>query len=41
MGVGDKDLPKLKTSMEKIQKYQMVTNMKEVKPPELLRATNV
>lgn len=38
MGVGDKDAPKLKSSMEKIQKYQLVSNLKEFKVGELFKA---
>jgi DNA sulfur modification protein DndE len=38
MGIGDKDGLKLKTSMEKIQKYQLVSNLKEFKVGELFKA---
>lgn len=38
MGVGEKDALRLKTSMEKIQKYQLVSNLKEFKVGELFRA---
>nr|MBI1231181.1 DUF1832 domain-containing protein [Cytophagales bacterium] len=38
MGVGDKDAQKLKSSMEKIQKYQLVSNLKEYKVGELFKA---
>lgn len=38
MGVGDKDLPKLKTNMEKIQKYQMVTNLREMNNISLMQS---
>ncbi|WP_111672687.1 DndE family protein [Algoriphagus litoralis] len=38
MGVGDKDAMRLKTSMEKIQKYQLVSNLKEFKVGELFKA---
>ena len=38
LGVGDKDGQKLKTSMEKIQKYQLVSNLKEFKVGELFKA---
>ncbi|MBY0425657.1 MAG: DndE family protein [Cytophagales bacterium] len=35
MGIGDKDSLRLKSSMEKIQKYQLVSNLKEFKVGEL------
>jgi DNA sulfur modification protein DndE len=38
LGLGDKDAQKLKTSMEKIQKYQLVSNLKEYKVGELFKA---
>jgi DNA sulfur modification protein DndE len=38
LGLGDKDGQKLKTSMEKIQKYQLVSNLKEFKVGELFKA---
>jgi DNA sulfur modification protein DndE len=38
LGIGDKDGHKLKTSMEKIQKYQLVSNLKEYKVCELFKA---
>lgn len=38
LGIGDKDGQKLKTSMEKIQKYQLVSNLKEFKVVELFKA---
>jgi DNA sulfur modification protein DndE len=38
LGLGDKDAQKLKTSMEKIQKYQLVSNLKEFKIGELFKA---
>jgi DNA sulfur modification protein DndE len=38
LGIGDKDGQKLKTSMEKIQKYQLVSNLKEYKVGELFNA---
>jgi DNA sulfur modification protein DndE len=38
MGIGDKDAVRLKTSMEKIQKYQLVSNLKEYKVGELFKA---
>lgn len=38
LGIGDKDGQKLKTSMEKIQKYQLVSNLKEFKVGELFKA---
>lgn len=36
LGIGDKDAQRLKNSMEKLQKYQMVSNLKEFKTGELL-----
>lgn len=38
LGIGDKDSMKLKTSMEKIQKYQLISNLKEFKVAELFKA---
>ncbi|KFF11184.1 helicase HerA-like domain-containing protein [Flavobacterium hydatis] len=38
MGIGEKEASKLKTSMEKIQKYQLVSNLKEFKIGELFKA---
>lgn len=38
LGIGDKDGQKLKLSMEKIQKYQLVSNLKEFKVGELFKA---
>ena len=38
MGVGDKDAQKLKISMEKIKKYQLISNLKEYKVAELFKA---
>jgi DNA sulfur modification protein DndE len=38
MGVGDKDAMRLKSSMEKIDKYQLVSNLKEFKVGELFKA---
>lgn len=38
MGVGEKEGLKLKSSMEKIQKYQLVSNLKEFKVGELFKA---
>lgn len=38
MGIGDKEAQKLKTSMEKINKYQLVSNLKEYKVGELFKA---
>jgi len=38
LGLGDKDGQKLKTSMEKIKKYQLVSNLKEYKVGELFKA---
>ena len=38
LGLGDKDGQKLKTSMEKIEKYQLVSNLKEFKVGELFKA---
>lgn len=38
LGLSDKDGQKLKTSMEKIQKYQLVSNLKEYKVGELFKA---
>lgn len=41
LGIGDKDGQKLKTSMEKIQKYQLVSNLKEFKIGELFKASSM
>jgi DNA sulfur modification protein DndE len=38
LGIGDKDGQKLKSSMEKIQKYQLVSNLKEFNIGELFKA---
>lgn len=38
LGLGDKDAVKLKSSMENIQKYQLVSNLKEYKVGELFKA---
>ena len=38
LGVGDKDGQKLKSSMERIQKYQLVSNLKEFRVGELFKA---
>ena len=38
LGIGDRDAQKLKNSMEKIQKYQLVSNLKEYKVGELFKA---
>lgn len=38
LGIGDRDAQKLKISMEKIQKYQLVSNLKEFKVGELFKA---
>lgn len=38
MGIGDKDAQKLKSSMENIQKYQLVSNLKEYRVGELFKA---
>ncbi|MFZ2899760.1 MAG: DndE family protein [Saprospiraceae bacterium] len=38
LGIGDKDAQKLKNSMERIQKYQLVSNLKEYKMCELFKA---
>ena len=38
LGIGEKEGQKLKTSMEKIQKYQLVSNLKEFKVGELFKA---
>lgn len=37
MGIGEKDAQKLKNSMEKIHKYQAVSNLKEYKVGELFK----
>lgn len=39
LGLSDKDGQKLKTSMEKIKKYQLVSNLKEFKAGELFQTT--
>lgn len=38
LGIGDKDAQRLKSSMEKVQKYQLVSNLKEYKAAELFKA---
>lgn len=38
LGIGDKDAQKLKLSMENIQKYQLVSNLKEFKTCELFNS---
>ena len=38
LGIGDKNAQKLKSSMEKIQKYQLISNLKEYKIGELFKA---
>ena len=38
LGIGDREGQKLKASMEKIQKYQLVSNLKEFKVGELFKA---
>ncbi|SIT81979.1 DndE family protein [Pontibacter indicus] len=38
LGIGEKEANKLKSSMEKIQKYQVVSNLKEFRAGELFRA---
>jgi DNA sulfur modification protein DndE len=38
MGIGDKDAQKLKASMECIEKYQLVSNLKEFQVGELFKA---
>lgn len=38
LGIGEKDGQKLKTSMERIEKYQLVSNLKEYKVSELFKA---
>jgi DNA sulfur modification protein DndE len=40
MGFGDKEAQKLKVSMEKIRKYQLVTNIKECEVGELIGTYN-
>lgn len=37
LGIGDHDAQKLKVSMEKIQKYQVVSNLKEYQVAELFK----
>ncbi|MBL7682031.1 MAG: DndE family protein [Flavipsychrobacter sp.] len=37
LGLGEKDMQKLKTSMEKIKKYQLTSNLKEYKAGELFQ----
>lgn len=39
MGIGDKNAQKLKASMEKMQKYQLTSNLKEYKIGELFAST--
>ena len=36
MGVGDRDAVKLKSSLESIQKYQVVSNLKEFRVADLI-----
>lgn len=38
LGLGDRDAQRLKVSMEKIQKYELVSNLKEYKIGELFKA---
>lgn len=38
LGIGDRNIQRLKTSMEKIQKYQLISNLKEYKVGELFKA---
>jgi len=38
LGIGEKHSQKLKTSMENIQKYQLISNLKEYKVAELFKA---
>lgn len=38
LGISDKSIPALKASMEKIDKYQLISNLKEYKVAELFRA---
>jgi len=38
LGIGERDGQKLKTSMERIQKYQLLSNLKEFKIAELFKA---
>lgn len=38
LGISDKDGQKVKTSMEKIEKYQLISNLKEYKVGELFKA---
>ncbi|HVW15859.1 MAG TPA: DndE family protein [Mucilaginibacter sp.] len=38
LGIGDKDAPRLKSSMEQIKKYQLLSNLKEYKIAELFKA---
>lgn len=38
LGLGEKDSQKLRTSMENIKKYQLVSNLKEFKAAELFKA---
>lgn len=37
LGIGDKDAQRLKNSMEKIKKYQLISNLKEYKVGELIQ----
>jgi DNA sulfur modification protein DndE len=38
LGIGDKDATRLKSSMEQIKKYQLLSNLKEYKVAELFKA---
>ncbi|WDF54886.1 DndE family protein [Mucilaginibacter sp. KACC 22063] len=38
LGIGDKDVQRLKNTMEKIQKYQLTSNLKEYKTCELFKS---
>ena len=38
LGIGDKHSQKLENSMENIQKYQLISNLKEYKVAELFKA---
>lgn len=37
MGLGEKDLQRLKTNIESLQKYQMITNLKEIQAGERIQ----
>jgi DNA sulfur modification protein DndE len=39
LGIGDKEAAKVKSSMEKIQKYQAISNLKEYKTGELFKVS--